>query len=702
MKHKQFFNVIFLLLIALVVVFSANKKPFHKRNEYPNSRIDSIDVVHYTINLTEVDFVNCKLKGFTDLQIVLQQDGLDTILLDLIALTVDSIWVDEISIDSFTYDYRWIKIPLPFQYDKGTSIQVSVFYHGKPARDPAWGGFYFSGNTAYNMGVGMGSFPHNFGRAWYACVDNFIDRATYDYFITVDNGLTAVCSGVLEELYNNEDGTTTYHWRMKQEIPTYLCSVAISDYIAIHDTLDGVAQPIPSSLYVHPKDSLNAVRSFRNLPKYLKHFEAMFGPYSWDRIGFVIVPFRGGAMEHAANIAVNNRSVDGTLGSEMLFVHEFAHNWFGNLVTCQRAEDMWLNEGWASYAEALYIEREYGTDRFKEYVRENLHNVLRAAHIMNNEYYAVAGIPHEMTYSGITYNKGASIAHTLRSYLGDEKFFKGLKLYFSRYKYRDISSADFRDFWSKTTETDLDDFFNSWVFSPGFPHFSIDSFTIGKTLSGYNVRLFLQQKLKGTDAFSFSNRIEVTFMDDNWHRHIVLADFSGEYSEKTFFLPFNPSVVMVDLDEKISDATTDHFKVIDSPGDYDYDATYCIVHLKEVSDSIFLRVVHNWIAPDGFKSERKNQRISTSRYWNIEGIFPSSFMAGASFQYNTRKSGRSGGLDHDLNISPNESLIMFYRESADYDWEICDHSVAGDNLSGKVLVTNLLPGEYALGQSINH
>ena len=698
MKLRNTLFLVLPFLIAVMVIVSAQERPLQKRNDYPNSRIDTFDVVHYTINLTEVDFIHKSIKGFTDLQVVLKRDNVDTILLDLMELVVDSVWVDEIGMGSFRYDKRWLKVPLPFRYDKGTSVQVSVFYHGKPVTDPAWGGFYFSGRTAYNMGVAMQFFPHNFGRAWYPCVDNFIDRATYDYFITVDKDLTAVCSGVLEETFPNDDGTNTFFWSMKQEIPTYLSSVAISDYVTIHDTIKGLLEPIHSSIYVSPPDSLNGVKSFANLPRYTAHFEELFGPYRWDRIGFVTVPFRGGGMEHASNITVSQRSVDGTLGSEMLFVHELAHSWFGNLVTCQRAEDMWLNEGWASYAEALFVEREYGNSRFKEYVRNNHERVLRMAHIRDEGYYPVAGIPHELTYSSTVYDKGASVAHTLRGYLGDELFFNGLKEYFDQYRYRDISSTGFRDFFGRITETDLTDFFNSWVFSPGFSHFSVDSFHVNQAAAGYDVRLFLRQKLKGTDAYSFSNRLEVTFMDNNWHSYSATIDFSGERSEKSLFIPFLPTLVMVDPEERVADATTDYYLVINGVGKYAFDAAYCVVQVDEVTDSMLFRVVHNWVAPDDFRVKRANQVISKSRYWSIEGIFPGSFAASGSFSYNTSKSDRSGWLDPDLELRSKDDLILYYREGPANDWEICEYSVKGDNISGEITVHNLLPGEYAIGQ----
>lgn len=702
MRRLRFISaLIYLPLLGLLVFSSSNYRQLKDRNVYPNSRIDTFNVVHYTINITKVNFNNRTLEGFTDLQVVLNMDQVDTILIDFIKMDVDSIWVEEISIASFVYDKRWIKVPLPYQYDKGTSLQVSVFYHGKPATDPAWGGFYFSGKTAYNMGVGMQSYPHNFGRAWYPCVDNFTDKATYDYYITVEDELTAVCSGVLEEIFPNNDGTVTFHWSMKQEIPTYISSVAISDYIVLNDTINGKYKPVVSSIYVSPSDSINAVSSFRELPKYVNHLEELLGPYMWDRIGFVAVPFSGGAMEHACNIAISKSSVDGTTDHEMLFVHELAHSWFGNLVTCRRAEDMWLNEGLASYAEALYIELEEGKDMFKNYVRKNHKNVLQMAHIRDEGYYPVAGVPHHLTYSSTVYNKGASVAHTLRGYLGDENFFTALKSYSEQFAFKDISTNEFKDFIGAVAETDLNDFFNGWVFSPGFPHFSIDSFTVAWTTSGYKVRLFLRQKLKGTDMFTFSNLIDITFMDNNWNSYTITAGISGEKSELSVLLPFLPSVAMIDLEEKIADATTDSHLIIDSIGEFGFEDTFCTIRVKEVEDSILLRVIHNWVAPDDFSEVREDQELSKSRYWRIEGVFPGAFSASGTFIYNRGKSNRNGWLDTDLEIHSRESMIMYYRENSAAEWERCDFSIHGDSISGEITINNLLPGEYALGRYVS-
>ena len=158
---------------------------------------------------------------------------------------------------------------------------------------------------------------------------------------------------------------------------------------------------------------------------------------------------------------------------------------------------------------------------------------------------------------------------------------------------------------------------------------------------------------------------------------------------------------MIDLEEKIADATTDSYLVIDSIGEFKFDDTFCAIRVNEVDDSVFLRVIHNWVAPDDFSEVREDQKLSKSRYWKIEGIFPGVFNASGTFIYNRGKSNRNGWLDPDLDIHSRESMIMYYRENPAADWEPCDFSIHGDSISGEVTVKKLLPGEYTLGQYIH-
>ena len=153
------------------------------------------------------------------------------------------------------------------------------------------------------MGVGLNTQPHSFGKVWYPCIDEFTDKAYYDYYITVKNDKKAVCGGTLMSVNNNGNNTSTYHWKLHAEIPAYTSSVAVGNYVAVKDTFNGITGKIPIQIYVPASDTNHAKASFINLKNILSIFESRFGPYLWERVGYVGVPFNAGAMEHATNIS---------------------------------------------------------------------------------------------------------------------------------------------------------------------------------------------------------------------------------------------------------------------------------------------------------------------------------------------------------------------------------------------------------------
>ena len=201
-------------------------------------------------------------------------------------------------------------------------------------------------------------------------------------------------------------------------------------------------------------------------------------------------------MEHAGNIAYPSFAVDGTIDHESIFVHELSHHWWGDLVTCETEKDMWLNEGWATYSVSLFHQFVYGEERYKKEMRANHFEVLQNAHIHDKEYRAVYGIPHEFTYGTHVYRKGADVAHTLRSYLGDSVFFHCIKNFLQAHAYSNASTTQFRDDIAACSGRNMREFFDDWVFSPGFTHFSIDSYTVIPSARSYAVSVYIRQKLK--------------------------------------------------------------------------------------------------------------------------------------------------------------------------------------------------------------
>ena len=699
----------YLLILAIIITSNLYAKSQnikcsnYKSNLTINSQkayhSDSLDVLNYNINLNITDFANKIIKGNTNLSIISKVNNLTNISLDLQQLIIDSIFVNNIKTNSYNYNDTLINISCN-TYNQNDTFNVNIYYHGTPQIDPStWGGFYFQGDYAYNLGVGFDSKPHNYGRVWFPCIDDFVDRATYDFKITTNNGYFAVCNGTLLDTIYNGDNTHTFHWKLHNTIPTYLASVAVSKYIAVKDTFNGINGNIPIAIYVPASDSVNAINSFINLKNVLTGFEEDFGPYRWERVGYVAVPFNSGAMEHATNIAYPVIVINGNLSYEYLYAHELSHHWFGDLVTCKTQEDMWLNEGWAQYCEAIYKEKIYGVDEYKSYSRNNHQSVLRTTHITDNGYRAIYGIPSEYTYGSTVYDKGSDVAKTIRGYLGDSLFFETIKAYLDTFSFKPASSIDFRDFISSYTGIDMTDFFNTWVFSPGFPHFAVDSFNVVSNGGNFDVNVFIRQKLKGTNTFANSNKIPIMFANDNWQIYNSTIQFSGEIGQQTFTLPFNPTKIFLDIDEKIQDATTDRYFIVSSPSTINYPNEFASVTVNNISDSCLLRVIHNWVAPDSMKNPIPGLFLSDYRYYSVEGILSSNFSASIKFQYS--KSMASGSsysyLDNNLITNSADSLVLLYRKNTKFDWEIIPSSRTGSNTAGYIIDDSLKLGDYCLG-----
>ncbi len=670
--------IIFFIVILPGTIFS--------QTEINDFRRD-VDILHYTINLNITDFKNKTISGNVKILLNPRKKDLTEINLDLLKLEVDSIFLNNKKTDNYIYNGSIIKIPYNSQIStEKNSTELTVFYHGHPIEDLAWGGFFFSDSVAFNIGVGMAAEPQSFGRVWFPCIDSFEEKASVTYNIVVPKGFKAVCSGVLEDVSDSDDGTQVFHWNLPQETPSYLISVAVGKYEIIEDIYKGIMRDIPISLYVNKEDLANTNYSFKNLKNAMASFEKGYGEYMFDRIGYVSVPFTSGAMEHTCNIAYPDYALDSTLYRETLMAHELSHHWFGNLVTCKTAGDMWLNEGWASFSEALFEEDVYGKETYKNYVRENHIKVLTQAHILDNGYRAVYGVPHDYTYGTTVYDKGADVAHTLRGYLGDSLFFSSLTAYLKAFAFKSADTYEFRDFLTEFSGIELTPFFESWVFEKGFPHFSAGNIDIEKVGNEYKAEVRLLQKLVERDYFGTHNKIELTFSDKNLNLHTKTVEFSGPEESIALILPFEPTAVFVDLDEKVSDATVDNYKRFDSAGRHDFLLTDFSLEVKNLKGSLFVQSVLNLIKPEFV--ENSNYKISEIQYWNIAGVSNGKSTTEGIFYANTDVNNLAGNF---------EDLILLYRPNSDAALEkvLVKKDAISEN-EGLIRVKNVKFGEYLL------
>src|SRR5574344_1723427 len=196
-------------------------------SSYSQNRVDSIHVAHYDININNIDFTNRTIEGYTDLSVVAKVAGLEYVDLDLQQLTVDSIFTNGLLNTNYTYNNNLIHIILQNQINHNDTVQVRIYYHGRPATDSRFGGFYFSGEYAYNLGVASQDLPHNFGRAWYPCLDFFTDKSSYHFNIQTEIGKKAICGGQLIDSVIINDSTMLWQWQLDEPVPTYLTSIAV-------------------------------------------------------------------------------------------------------------------------------------------------------------------------------------------------------------------------------------------------------------------------------------------------------------------------------------------------------------------------------------------------------------------------------------------------------------------------------------------
>lgn len=662
-------------------------------------RTDTFDVLKYWINASFSGLpADHSLDATTVLRVQMLEES-SSITLDLLGLTVDYTLIDHLDTQSFQHIGSKLTIELPQSISVGDTFLVEVAYSGEPQSDALWGGFYFNGDYAFNLGVGFDADPHNYGRVWYPCFDNFVDRAAYAFNVEVPSDLIAMCNGELTGVIALNQ-SSIYHWEMIDPIPTYLASVAIAPYELIEDSVDG----IPTVLASVAADTSDMKTSFENLPSAIRAFVNGYGEHSFSRVGFNMVPFNGGAMEHATNIAYPLFAISGgSKNYETLFAHELAHHWWGNTVTCRTQEDMWINEGWASFSERLFLEAVYGEEAYRSSIGSNHKAVVHYAHIRDGEALPVSGIGHANTYGMHVYDKGADMVHTLRGFMGDSAFFEACKSFQQNFKFQDVSTEDMAEHFQTFTSVDLDPFFNEWIKSAGFAHYTLLSVTHAS--DEYKIRIKQNQRLS---KIKYSESVH------------YLQAFSAEREKKTFkilikgeddnilipksALPFFPVYWALDFDQKISDAITDEYRLLYETGSINMPQALFEGEVKSIPDTALFRVEHHWVSPDQYFNKIEGLAMSKERYWTVEGVWPEDLQISGTFKYNglaPSNNPAAGFLDNELIKITEDSLVLLYRPNGFSDWQIHPdyekNMGSAFNKVGEMVVSDLKQGQYTFG-----
>ena len=346
----------------------------------------------------------------------------------------------------------------------------------------------------------------------------------------------------------------------------------------------------------------------------------------------------------------------------------------------------------------LYPSDNPETDGYMSGIRDQHRKVLKKAHIDDGGYWALNQMPQEVTYGTTTYDKGGIVVHTLRKYMGDSVFFDAIRAYLTHFEYQNVSSEDFFGFMSQHSGQDLQGFFEGWVAQPGFLHFSVDS--VRPTGNANEYRFFVRQRLSHADHFANSNKVDIAFFSaENQVYTVEGFTFDGEFAEGVVTLPFVPALVVVDYDEKLADAIVDYNIIVNSTGTKNANEANVKVIVDSFSDTTFLRVEDNYVAPDPLKNANPNvYEMSAAHYWRIATLPASSISGRIRFVLKASET----GIDYELVNGHNvNELLLLYREDPSCDWEIihCDKSASSSTMY--LTTDDFRNGEYTIAIGID-
>ena len=644
---------------------------------------DGIDVTHYGIHVNELNFSSRTLQGETFVDFTATAN-VQQIVLELKSLVVTSVTAMGASVTNFSQDGDFLIINLASSLAVGASATLDIVYGGNTFSE-TWGGVEWWGTDyVYNLGVGFDSQPHNLGKTWFPCVDNFTDKATYDVFVTTTNDKKAICGGNFVESNDNGDGSTTWHWNTPQEIATYHISFAVCNYELWEDVYHGIERDIPIEVYAKPGQMSSVPGTFVHIQEICSTLEQTLGPYPFNRIGYVSTG--KGCMEHTDNIALAASIIDGHTTGESYLAHELSHMWSGNKVTCAEAGDMWLNEGFAQFWGIFYQTGVYGEPTFQNEI-STLVNTINGWCNNSNNWMPLNNMPLDMTYdTKAVYERGAVIVNTMMNYMGREAFLSAMRQYFDQYAYQTATSEQLCEALTQYSGIDMHGFFDTYVYSSGMPHLYAVIKSITPVGNQYEVTLKLSYQHIGDTHIGQNNTYEVTFIGPDFQLVTEKVNWDGLHENVTLTLGFEPVGMVNDFNNNWLDGKTQKNFMLKSSSQQNF-ANFR-VEATSFTDSVFVAVENHMVGPYD-DPLIPYLTLSSKHFWTINRFDFGEAELKGMFDYNTSSDG-------DILQSENDSATLLYRRDASEAWHEIAHTVyAGSTWKhGRLIVDNLLPGEY--------
>ena len=432
-----------------------------------------------------------------------------------------------------TYTRNEKQISFPLTEINSDTFVVNIVYEGTPKRQ---GFSSFTFGQINDQSVVYSLNEPEFASTWFPCNDIPGDKALLDIKITNDTSKTSVSNGKLISI-STDGNRKTYHWQTYYPISTYLICLYSSDYVEFNDkyvSLDK-ADTMAIKYFVFPGQVENAKIDFSDHPDMLKYFSETFGEYPFIKEKYGVAEFlwQMGAIEHQTITGIGTNFIGGKKFFNDIYSHELAHQWWGNAVGLKSWKDIWLNEGFATYCEALYVEHQAGKSALQSDMMSKF----------SDKFYGTLYDQYDL-FSTTVYDKGAWVLHMLRWEIGDTTFFNVLRNYFSEFEYKNASIDDFKNLAEKISEKDLTKFFDQWIYKGTGIINTMYSWGKDEDDNKFIVDFQLEQTQNEYKVYQFPLEVKIKFDDGSTESRIVKIDKRENEIELTFSK--NPTAVTLD------------------------------------------------------------------------------------------------------------------------------------------------------------
>jgi len=514
------------------------------RADEPFARNKDYDLQHSKIAL-KFDLEQKKVIGDVTHTLSILKEGTEKIWFDSVGLTIQSVTVNKAAAKFESKDGRLI-VPLASAAKTGQKFDVEIKYEGKPTK-----GLYFilpdkdypdRPKQVWTQGESEDT------RYYLPTYDYPNDRLTTETILTVPAAWITVANGKLIGVTDAGNGNKTWTWRENLPSSTYLITVVAGEFDEVKETWRG----IPVTYYA-PKGRGERLKvNYSRTPQMLEFFSKRLGvDYPWEKYAQSMVDdFVAGGMENSSATTNTSTSLtheklahEYTTGEDPLISHELGHQWFGDLVTCKDWGNIWLNEGFATFMERLWVEHNFPKDQIEYELWSGARDWFE-----NEGLYGKPIVRHDFDdsseFDGNAYNKGGWVLMMLRHEIGEEAFYAGLKHYLETNRGKNAVTADLTRAIEEATHINVDQFFSQWVYGAGAPKFDV-SYSYDDAKHKISLKVKQAQKLEGkVGIFRVPVDVEVATVAGAKTYPIIVAK-----AEEAFELPAESAPVMVLFDK---------------------------------------------------------------------------------------------------------------------------------------------------------